>query len=95
MSAVLPDISETLADAVSASSNGLERVEGRERLPSTGIVWDAEGVIVTAHHVLEQDENIKVGFSDCETVAAEVAGWDPATDLALLRTPKRGSNVPE
>ena len=95
MSAVLPDLSEALADAVAAASDGLVRVEGRERLPATGIVWDAEGLIVTAHHVLEQDENIKVGFSDGETVAAEVVGRDPATDLALLRTSKKSSSVPE
>ena len=95
MSAVLPDFSEALADAVAAASDGLVRVEGRERLPATGIVWDAEGLIVTAHHVLEQDENIKVGFSDGETVAAEVVGRDPATDLALLRTSKKSSSVPE
>jgi S1-C subfamily serine protease len=95
MSAVLPDLSEALADAVAAASHGLVRVEGRERLPATGIVWDAEGLIVTAHHVLEQDENIKVGFSDGETVAAELVGRDPATDLALLRTSKKSSSVPE
>lgn len=95
MSAVLPDLSEALADAVAAAAHGLVRVEGRERLPATGIVWDAEGLIVTAHHVLEQDENIKVGFEDGETVTAEVVGRDPATDLALLRTSKRSSSVPE
>ena len=94
MSAVLPDFSEALADAVAAAANGLVRVEGRERLAATGIVWDAEGLILTAHHVLERDENINVGFEDGETVAAELVGRDPATDLALLRTPKRGSRSP-
>jgi S1-C subfamily serine protease len=94
MSAVLPELSEALADAVSAAADGLVRVEGRERLPATGIVWDAEGLIVTAHHVLERDENVTVGFQDRESVAAELLGRDPATDLALLRTPRRGSSVP-
>jgi len=94
MSTVLPDLSEALADAVSAAAPGLVRVEGRERLPATGIVWDTPGLIVTAHHVLERDENINVGFQDGETVGAELLGRDPATDLALLRTPKRDSGVP-
>jgi len=94
MSTVLPDLSEALADAVSAAAPGLVRVEGRERLAATGIVWDDAGLIVTAHHVLERDENIKVGFQDGETVAAELLGRDPTTDLALLRTPKRNSSVP-
>jgi S1-C subfamily serine protease len=83
-----------LADAVSSAADGLVRVEGRDRLPATGIVWDAEGLIVTSHHVLERDENIKVGFQDGESVAAELVGRDPSTDLALLRTSKRGSSVP-
>ena len=94
MSTVLPDLSEALADAVATAGASLVRVEGRDRLPATGIVWDADGLILTAHHVLERDENINVGFEDGETAAAEVLGRDPGTDLALLRTPKRGSNVP-
>ena len=74
MSTVLPELSEALADAVSKGAAGLVRVEGRERLPATGIVWDAEGLILTAHHVLERDENINVGFEDGETVTAELVG---------------------
>lgn len=94
MSTVLPDLSEALADAVSKAATGLVRVEGRERLAATGIVWDAEGLVLTAHHVLERDENINVGFEDGESVTADLVGRDPATDLALLRTAKRGSSVP-
>jgi S1-C subfamily serine protease len=69
-------------------------VEGRERLPATGIVWDAEGLVLTAHHVVERDENVKIGYQDGETVAAELLGRDPTTDLALLKTSRRGSDVP-
>ncbi len=83
-----------MADAVSAAADGLVRVEGRDRLPATGIVWDAEGLVLTAHHILERDENINIGYQDGETVSAELLGRDPATDLALLRTPKRGASVP-
>ena len=71
------------------------RVEGRDRLPATGIIWDAEGLIVTSHHVLERDENIKVGFQDGESVSAELIGRDPSTDLALLRTSKQGLKAPD
>ena len=95
MSTVLPDLSDALADAVASAADGLVRVEGRDRLPATGIIWDAEGLIVTSHHVLERDENIKVGFQDGESVAAELVGRDPSTDLALLRTSKQGLKAPE
>jgi S1-C subfamily serine protease len=95
MSTVLPDLSEALADAVVSAADGLVRVEGRDRLPATGIIWDAEGLIVTSHHVLERDENIKVGFQDGESVSAELIGRDPSTDLALLRTSKQGLKAPD
>ena len=94
MSAVLPDLSEALADAVDSAAGGLVRIEGRDRLPATGIVWDADGLIITSHHVLERDENINVGFEDGEVVTAELVGRDSATDQALLRTAKRGQFVP-
>ena len=95
MSTVLPDLSEALADAVVSAADGLVRVEGRDRLPATGIIWDAEGLIVTSHHVLERDENIKVGFQDGESMSAELIGRDPSTDLALLRTSKQGLKAPD
>ena len=95
MSTVLPGLLDALADAVASAADGLVRVEGRDPLPATGIIWDAEGLIVTSHHVLERDENIKVGFLDGESVAAELVGRDPSTDLALLRTSKQGLKAPE
>ena len=66
MSTVLPDLSEALADDVDSAAGGLVRIEGRDRLPATGIVWDGDGLIITSHHVLERDENIYVGFEDGE-----------------------------
>jgi S1-C subfamily serine protease len=42
-------------------------------------------VVVTAHHVVERDENINVGTAGGETVAATLVGRDPTTDLAVLR----------
>ncbi len=61
MSQVLTGLSDALASTVEAASPGVVRVEGRSRLPASGIVWTSDGLIVTAHHVLEQDENIFVG----------------------------------
>jgi S1-C subfamily serine protease len=60
-------------------------VEARRRLPASGIVWSADGTIVTAHHVVRRDEKIRVGLPDGETVPASLVGRDPTTDLAVLR----------
>ncbi|MGD8759711.1 MAG: trypsin-like peptidase domain-containing protein [Anaerolineales bacterium] len=61
------------------------RVEGRRRVPASGILWDAQGLIVTAHHVIEREQGLKVGLRDGSVVPAQLVGRDPTTDLALLR----------
>jgi S1-C subfamily serine protease len=83
---VLSDLSNALAAATETAGAGIVRVEARPRLPASGIVWSADGVIVTAHHVVEQEENIAIGLSDGKTTTAKLIGRDPTTDIAVLRT---------
>jgi len=90
MAEILENMSKALADTVEGASTGVVRVEARHRLPATGIVWSADGLIVTAHHVVERDDNITIGFSNGETAPAVLVGRDPTTDLALLRVDKSG-----
>ncbi len=90
----LVDFSNALASTVEALGPSTVRVEGRERLPATGIVWSADGVLVTAHHVVEQDENIGVGLADGRTVRAARVGRDPTTDVAVLRAEASGLAAP-
>lgn len=85
MTQVLQSLSNDLAATVEAVGPGIVRVEGRRRLPASGIAWSADGVIVTAHHVVEREENIKIGLPDGQTVSANLVGRDPTTDLAVLR----------
>ncbi len=58
MSEVLSSWSDDMAKAVAAASPSVVRVAARDRLPGSGIVWSTDGIIVTAHHVLERDDNI-------------------------------------
>jgi S1-C subfamily serine protease len=85
MTEVLRNLSDDLAATVETAGSGVVRVEARRRLPASGIVWSSDGVVVTAHHVVERDENISVGTAGGETVAAALVGRDPTTDLAVLR----------
>ncbi len=85
MAKVLQDFSNALADVVADAGKGTVRVEARRRLPATGIIWSADGVIITSNHVVERDDNISVGLPDGKTVPATLAGRDPSTDLAVLR----------
>src|SRR5215471_3261784 len=85
MSEMFQQLSDALAATVEAVSPGVVRVEARRRLPATGIVWTRDGIIVTAHHIIEQDENIRLGLHGGQTVTATLVGRDPTTDLAVLR----------
>jgi S1-C subfamily serine protease len=81
----LNSLSNALAAAVEGVGNSVVRVEARRHLPASGIVWSADGVIVTAHHVVERDENISLGLPDGQSVPALLVGRDHTTDVAVLR----------
>jgi S1-C subfamily serine protease len=85
MSELLQNLSSALAAAVETAGQGIVRVEARRRLPASGIIWSADGVIVTSHHGVQREDNIQVGLPDGQTVAATLVGRDPTTDLAVLR----------
>ena len=90
MSTVLTELSAALATAVSQADSGIVRVEGRHRLGATGIVWSADGVILTANHVVNHEDHLKVGLPDGNRVSASLIGRDPSTDLALLKVEASG-----
>jgi len=85
MSSMFEQLSNAMADAVEALSPSLVRVEARRRQPASGIVWSADGVIVTAHHVVEMEEGIVVAMADGTEQAARLVGRDPHNDLAVLK----------
>ncbi len=87
---VLSDLSQNLATVVENAGVGIVRVEARPRLPASGIVWSADGVIVTAHHIVEEEDNIGIGLPDGRTAKAKLVGRDPTTDLAVLRSDATG-----
>lgn len=91
---VLQDLSNDLAQAVQTAGASIVRIEGRRRLAATGIVWSADGLIVTSNHVVERDDNLRVGLPDGTTVDATLVGRDPSTDIALLRVAGTGMTVP-
>jgi S1-C subfamily serine protease len=81
---VLMDLSESLVQAVEVAGASTVMVDGRRRVPAGGIAYAAE-LILTAHHMLERDEDIRVTLTDGSELGGVVQGRDPASDLALLR----------
>src|SRR3989304_4354009 len=87
---ILSDLSSDLAAIVDAAGRSVVRVEARRRIPASGIIWSADGTVVTANHVVQREENITVGLPDGSKVGATLAGRDPATDVAVLRLQSAG-----
>ncbi|WP_257462246.1 S1C family serine protease [Archangium lipolyticum] len=90
MSVDLHALSQSLASIVERVAPSIVRVEARRRHGATGIVWSAEGHIVTTHHAIEHEGSISIGLSDGRSVSAELVGRDPSTDLALLKADVSG-----
>jgi S1-C subfamily serine protease len=51
----------------------------------SGFVVDKAGHIVTNYHVVRDASQIRVSFSNQDTVEATLVGTDPSTDLAVLQ----------
>jgi len=50
----------------------------------SGVVVDAKGLVLTAHHVLGEDSEYYVTTHDRKVYRAQVKGADPRSDLAVL-----------
>jgi S1-C subfamily serine protease len=51
----------------------------------SGVVFTPDGLLLTNDHVVDDGGPLKAVFADGETLAADLVGRDPDTDLAVLR----------
>jgi S1-C subfamily serine protease len=80
---LLSSFSNQLADVVASAAPSVVQVQGRRR-PATGLVH-ADGVVLTTVRALGREDGVRVRRHDGAVLDAELAGWDPATGLALLK----------
>jgi S1-C subfamily serine protease len=80
---ILKELSDAMANAAEKASASTVLVNGRRRLPASGIVYTPE-LVITANHVLEREEDIPVLLPDGKELSARLAGRDPESDLAVL-----------
>ena len=85
MEGPLVALSNGLAEAVQHGGRSVVAIHGRPRVGSSGVIW-SPGVVLTADHTLRREDGIRVTLPDGRTVAAELAGRDSGTDLAVLKT---------
>lgn len=83
----LSALSDSLVEAVEKAGESTVLVNGRRRMPASGIVYAAD-LVLTADHVIERDEDLSVTLANGTNVTASIAGRDPGNDLALLRLEK-------
>ena len=81
---VLEIISSEFASVAEKCRSGVVAVHARRWVPTSGIEWK-KGVVVTVHHGVQRDEDIKVLLDGGRVVSAKLAGRDPSTDIAVLR----------
>lgn len=56
-----------------------------EQGTGSGVIFDANGYIVTNYHVVENSQELVVSLADGRTFPGKVLGSDPATDLAVVK----------
>ena len=81
----LMDLSDAMTEAVTKAGAATLLVDGRRRMPASGIAY-SEDLILTADHVVEREDEIRILLPNGNEVSANLAGRDPGSDLALLRT---------
>ena len=91
MESSLINLSNELAGIVQALDPYLVSVRARRHYPSSGFLWGSD-VVVTADHTIQRDEDIAVTFAGGKTIGATLAGRDPGTDLAILKTEAPGQS---
>ena len=69
---------------ITSTTGSVDSVSPQEALGS-GFVLDKVGHIVTNYHVVQGADEIRVSFSNRDTVEAQLVGTDPSTDLAVLQ----------
>ncbi len=81
-------LSDALADAVDAASPSVVQVQGR-RWAVSGVVF-APDTVLTPARAVGRHGGARVRAHDGRVFDAELAGWDPATNLVVLRVPGLG-----
>jgi len=83
--AVVGAVEQVGAAVVSVYTGGAEEAAQARGGAGSGVVVTPDGYLLTNEHVVQRVSSARVSFVDGRTVAAVVAGRDPATDLAVLR----------
>lgn len=80
---------EPIADAAEVILPSVVHIQTGSGLGS-GVIYDADGLIVTAAHVVEGSETVRVRFADGEQAIGTVLGSAPEVDIAVIEVDRDG-----
>jgi S1-C subfamily serine protease len=80
----LASLSNDLADLTAAGAGSVVQVSGARR-PASGVVHGPDTIITTARAIGRED-GLQIRLPDDSTIDADLAGWDPSSGIALLRS---------
>ncbi len=83
-SGALLALSNNLAEIVEQTGRSVVAVNARRRRSSSAVYWRS-GILVTAEHTINREDDISIILPDNQTTRATLVGRDPGTDLAVLR----------
>ena len=86
----LAALSAQLSGVVAQVGPSVVRIDDGSRLTATGILWSADGVVLTTSHGVERDDDLAVELASGTRLPATLVGRDPETDLAVLRVTAGG-----
>ena len=93
MSSEWAKLSKELAETTANAGAHAVAVHTESRGSSSGVVW-RPGIVVTAEHALQRDEDIQLTLPDGKVAAAKLAGRDASTDIAVLKCEQVSAAVP-
>jgi serine protease Do len=90
-------ISAASAEMIGRSHESVVQVRSRGRGTGAGVIWDAEGLVLTNHHVVaggRRGSRVQVVLRDGRAFDAEVVKRGRELDLALLRIRDAPADLP-
>jgi S1-C subfamily serine protease len=97
LAAAVRDVAEQVKPAVVQVTNevALNQLNPSNTVPAgvgSGIIYDAQGHILTNNHVVEGAQKLVVSLPDGRSFPATLVGRDPRTDVAVIQI--SGDNLP-